>query len=88
LGLFRKYITQYIATHPATNKDMTMMCRHLQPTEKGIPLEIYVFTSDKRWINYEYIMADIFDHVIASVGYFDLELFELPTDRVYTENGD
>jgi miniconductance mechanosensitive channel len=88
LGLFRKYITQYIATHPATNKDMTMMCRHLQPTEKGIPLEIYVFTSDKRWINYEYIMADIFDHVIASVGYFDLELFELPTERVYTENGD
>jgi miniconductance mechanosensitive channel len=65
---------------------MTIMCRHLQPTEKGIPIEIYVFTSDKRWINYEYIMADIFDHIIASVAYFDLELFELPTGKGYIDN--
>lgn len=81
LGLFRKYINQYLEKHPAVNKNMTIMCRHLQPTEKGIPIEIYVFTSDKRWINYEYIMADIFDHVIASVPYFDLELFELPSNE-------
>ena len=58
-----------------------MMCRHLQPTEKGIPLEIYAFTSDKRWVNYEYIMADIFDHVIASVPFFDLDIFELPSNN-------
>lgn len=79
LGLFRKYINQYIEKHPAINKDLTMMCRHLQPTEKGIPIEIYAFSSDKRWENYEYIMADIFDHVIASVKYFDLEIFEFPS---------
>ncbi len=85
LGLFRKYINSYIETHPGVNKDMTIMCRHLQPTEKGIPIEIYVFTSDKRWINYEYIMADIFDHIIAAVPYFDLEIFELPTTGGYTE---
>jgi len=81
LGLFRKYITQYISSHPGVNKEMNIMCRHLQPTEKGIPIEIYLFTSDKRWINYEHIMADIFDHVIASVSYFDLEIFELPSGK-------
>lgn len=86
LGLFRKYINQYLATHPGINKDMTMMCRHLQPTEKGIPIEIYAFTNDKRWINYEYIMADIFDHIIASVGYFNLDIYELPSEKgVHTE---
>lgn len=85
LGLFRKYINQYLEKHPGINKDMTIMCRHLQPTDKGIPIEVYVFTKDKRWINYEYIMADIFDHIIASVGYFDLELFELPTDKGYLD---
>lgn len=79
LGVFRKYINSYIETHPGVNKDLTIMCRHLQPTEKGIPIEIYLFTSDKRWINHEYIMADIFDHVIASVSYFDLQIFELPS---------
>lgn len=77
LGLFRKYINQYIQTHPGVNKEMTLMVRHLQPTEKGIPLEIYCFSKDKIWVNYEHIMADIFDHIIASVKYFDLEIFEL-----------
>lgn len=86
LGIFRKYINQYLATHPGINKDMSLMCRHLQPTEKGIPIEVYAFSNDKRWINYEYIMADIFDHIIASVPYFDLEIYELPSGKgIYTE---
>lgn len=86
LGIFRKYINQYLATHPGINKDMSLMCRHLQPTEKGIPIEVYAFSNDKRWINYEYIMADIFDHIIASVPYFDLEIYELPSGKgVFTE---
>jgi miniconductance mechanosensitive channel len=79
LGLFRKYIMQYLQDHPGLNKDMHIMCRQLQSTAHGVPLEIYVFSSDKRWANYEYIMADIFDHVMASVIYFDLEIFELPS---------
>ena len=79
LGLFRKYIMQYLITHPGLNKDMHIMCRQLQSTAHGVPLEIYAFSSDKRWANYEYIMADIFDHVMASVIYFDLEIFELPS---------
>lgn len=76
LGLFRKYINQYILSHPGINKDMHLMIRHLQPTENGIPLEIYCFSKDKTWVNYEHIMADIFDHIMASVSHFDLEIFE------------
>lgn len=79
LGLFRKYIMQYLTDHPGLNKNMHIMCRQLQSTAHGVPLEIYVFSSDKRWANYEYIMSDIFDHVMASVRYFDLEIFELPS---------
>jgi miniconductance mechanosensitive channel len=78
IGVFRKYIDAYIKNHSAVNKDMTIMVRQLDPTAQGIPLEIYAFSSDKRWENYEYIMADIFDHLIAAVPYFDLEIFELP----------
>ncbi|WP_203258366.1 mechanosensitive ion channel family protein [Hyunsoonleella ulvae] len=79
IGVFRKYIQTYIENHSAINKDMTIMVRQLAPTAQGLPIEIYAFSSDKRWVNYEYIMADIFDHVLASVSYFDLEIFELPT---------
>jgi miniconductance mechanosensitive channel len=85
LGLFRKYIIQYMVNHPGLNKEMHMMCRQLQSTAHGVPLEIYTFSSDKRWANYEYIMADIFDHVMASVAYFDLEIFELPSQIGHLE---
>ena len=79
LGVFRKYAQTYLEQHSAINKDMMIMVRQLAPTSQGIPLEVYAFSTDKRWENYEYIMADIFDHLIAAVPYFDLELFELPT---------
>ena len=80
-GLFRKYLTNYLENYPSLNKDMTLLCRHLQPTSQGIPLEIYAFTNDKRFKNYEYIMSDIFDHILASVVYFDLEIFEMPSGK-------
>ena len=79
LGVFRKYIDVYLKNHSAINKDMMIMARQLAPTTQGIPLEIYAFSSDKRWENYEYIMSDIFDHLIAALPYFDLENFELPS---------
>jgi miniconductance mechanosensitive channel len=78
-GVFRKYLQSYIENHSAINKDMTIMTRQLAPTSQGIPLEIYAFSNDKRWENYEYIMSDIFDHTLAAVPYFDLEIFELPS---------
>ena len=77
IGVFRKFIETYIEHHSAINKDMMVMTRQLAPTPQGIPLEIYAFSKDKRWENYEYIMADIFDYIIAAVPYFDLEVFEL-----------
>lgn len=80
-GLFRKYLTNYLENYPGLNKDMILLCRHLQPTSQGIPLEIYAFTKDKRFENYEYIMSDIFDHILASVVYFDLEIFEMPSGK-------
>jgi miniconductance mechanosensitive channel len=80
IGVFRKFVETYIEHHSAINKEMMIMTRQLAPTPQGIPIEIYAFSKDKRWQNYEYIMADIFDYIIASVSYFDLEIFELPTD--------
>ncbi|RAJ26760.1 miniconductance mechanosensitive channel [Gelidibacter algens] len=82
LGVFRKYIQTYIEGHSGINKDMTIMVRQLAPTSQGIPLEVYAFSSDKRWVNYEFIMSDIFDHILSAITYFDLELFEL-TPTVY-----
>ncbi|GAB5563325.1 MAG: mechanosensitive ion channel [Winogradskyella sp.] len=76
-GVFRKYLLTYIENHSAINKDMTLMVRQLAPTAQGIPMEIYAFSDDIRWVNYEYIMGDIFDHVLASVSFFDLEIYEL-----------
>lgn len=80
-GLFRKYITNYLEHYPGINKNMILLCRQLQPTAHGIPLEIYAFSKDQRFEQYEYIMADIFDHIIASIVYFDLEIYEMPTDK-------
>ena len=76
IGLFRKYMETYIEAHSAINKDLMVMVRQLQPTAYGLPIEIYAFSSDKRWQNYEYIIADIFDHMIASVADFDLVISE------------
>lgn len=83
LGLFRKYITEYLFNYPGLNKDMLMLCRQLQSTSHGVPLEVYAFSHDKRFENYEYIMSDIFDHIIASVSYFDLEIFETISENEF-----
>tara|TARA_B100001057_G_scaffold493171_1_gene587082 strand:+ start:93 stop:1316 length:1224 start_codon:yes stop_codon:yes gene_type:complete len=76
LGLFRHYIKNYLYQHPKINKKMTIMCRQLTPTPTGVPLEIYAFIVDKEWVNYEGIVSDIFDHLLASISSFDLKNFE------------
>ena len=77
LGVFRVYIEQYLKAHPMTNDDLTMMCRQLEPTSQGIPIQIYAFSKDKEWTKYEALTSDIFDHLLSSVKYFNLECFEL-----------
>ena len=83
IGVFRKYIETYIENHSGIHKEMIIMVRQLTPDTQGIPIEIYAFSRDKRWENYEYIMADIFDHIIAAVPYFNLEIFELPSNSSF-----
>ncbi len=80
IGVFRKFVESYIEHHSAINKEMMIMTRQLAPSTQGIPIEIYAFSKDKRWQNYEYIMADIFDYIIAAVPYFDLEVYELASE--------
>lgn len=80
-GAFRIYIDHYLEQHPDINKDMMMMTRQLAPTAEGIPLELYAFSKDKVWANYERVMAGIFDHLLAAIPYFELECFEYPSGK-------
>lgn len=78
IGLFREYIQRYLLNNPKIHKQFILMVRQMQPTEHGLPLEIYAFTNTTELMVYERIMADIFDHIFAVVPYFHLELFESP----------
>ncbi len=79
IGVFRAYVNAYLRHHPQVHQEMTFLVRHLQPTPQGLPLEIYVFSRDQRWANYEAIQADIFDHLLAAVPHFNLRLFQYPS---------
>lgn len=79
IGTFRKYVESYLRNHPKIHQNMTFLVRQLQPTEKGIPIEIYVFSKDQAWANYEAIQADIFDHIMAVLPEFELRVFQNPT---------
>ena len=79
LGTFRAYLVAYLRNHPKINPDMTFLIRHLQPTENGIPVQIYVFSNDQVWANYEAIQADIMDHVLAILPFFELRVFQVPS---------
>ena len=77
-GTFRAYVVAYLREHPKIHNEMTFLVRQLAPTEKGLPLEVYVFSTDQRWAHYEAIQADIFDHLYASLREFDLRPFQAP----------
>jgi len=79
LGTFRAYVAAYLRAQPAVNPDMTFLVRHLPPGPQGLPVEIYVFSTDKVWANYEAIQADIFDHLLAVVPEFDLRVYQEPS---------
>lgn len=80
LGVFRAYLKAYLWKRSDINNDMTFLVRHLQPTEKGIPIQIYVFATTTDWAKYEDIQADIFDHVLAVIPEFDLRVFQFPSN--------
>jgi len=79
VGSFRAYVAAYLRKHPKIHQDLTFLIRQLAPTPKGLPIEIYVFTYDIEWANYEGIQADIFDHLLAVVPMFELRVFQEPT---------
>ena len=79
IGTFRAYLVAYLRNHPQINQDLTSLVRQLAPTEHGLPIELYVFSADQRWANYEAIQADIFDHMLAVLPLFDLRAFQSPT---------
>ena len=79
VGTFRAYLVAYLRQSAEIHQDMTFLVRQLQPTDKGLPIEIYVFSNDQAWANYEAIQADIFDHVLAVLPLFDLRIFQAPT---------
>jgi miniconductance mechanosensitive channel len=79
VGIFRKYLENYLRSKPGIRQDMTFLVRQLQPTDKGLPIEIYVFSRETAWVNYENLQSDIFDHIFAVVPEFGLKIFQAPT---------
>jgi len=79
VGTFRAYIEAYLRAHPQISQKLTFLVRQLQPTENGLPIEIYIFTTETDWLIYEAIQADIFDHILAAAPEFDLRIFQNPT---------
>ncbi len=79
IGTFRAYLVNYLKNHPKINQDLTILVRQLDPTVNGIPLQIYAFSNDIEWINYEGIQSDIFDHILAVIPQFELSLFQSPS---------
>ncbi len=81
LGVFRAYMKAYLRNHPKIHQELIMLVRQLQPTDKGIPLEIYVFSNRQAWAEYEDLQSDIFDHVLAVMPQFELRIFQAPNNR-------
>ncbi|MBU8932814.1 MAG: mechanosensitive ion channel family protein [candidate division Zixibacteria bacterium] len=78
IGTFRAYVVAYLRNHPKIHNDMTFLVRQLPPGEHGLPIEIYVFSNDQVWANYEAIQGDIFDHILAVIPEFDLRVYQYP----------
>jgi miniconductance mechanosensitive channel len=78
LGVFRAYLKAYLRNRPDIHQNMTFLVRQLQPAEKGIPIQIYVFTKTTEWVEYENIQADIFDHILSVIPEFGLRVYQFP----------
>ncbi len=79
LGVYRNYITYYLKQNPNIHQGLSLMCRQLEPTAQGIPLQVYAFSNDIRWVHYENIAGDIFEHLLAVMPRFYLKIYEMPS---------
>ncbi len=83
LGLFRAYVEIYLRQHPFVNGDLILMSRLLEPTENGIPFEVYCFSANKNWVSYESIQAEIMEHVTVSASWFGLRIYQNASGHDY-----
>ena len=81
IGTFRAYVLEYLKNLPTLNHNLILMVRQLSPTEHGLPIEIYCFTASTVWAEHESAQGDIFDHIMAVVPQFDLQIYQSPTGR-------
>lgn len=79
LYIFRHYLEHYLRNHPKVSQELIMTVRQLQPTAQGMPIELYFFSAETAWLSYEHLQAEVFDHVLAMLQYFDLKVFQSPT---------
>ncbi len=79
MGVFRKFMGNYLRNHPLVNTELTLIVRQLQPTAQGLPLELYFFSADKNWVAYEHLQADVFDYMISTLPQFGLRVFQSPS---------
>lgn len=84
LGTFRAYLDAYLKNHPQIHHGLTMLVRYLEPTASGLPIELYIFTNTTKWVEYEAIQADIFDHILAIISEFDLRIYQSPTGHDFS----
>ena len=75
-GLFRQYITVYLKQHPKVRQDLMLLVRQMQPDQNGLPIQVYCFLNDTRWVFFEGIQSSIFDHLISMVPVFGLRIFQ------------
>lgn len=87
IGTFRAYITEYLKQHPNVHPQMTCMVRLLEPSPTGIEMELYFFSNDTNWVNFELIQSDIFDHLLAIVPLFELRVFQSPSGFDWQQSG-
>ena len=85
VGTFRAYIEAYLKNNSKIHPKMTFLIRQLEPTSRGLPIQIYVFSNDINWVNYERIQADIFDHLLAVIPEFRLKIFQSPSGKDFSK---
>ncbi|MGD2067251.1 MAG: mechanosensitive ion channel, partial [Gemmatimonadota bacterium] len=85
VGTFRAYVLAYLQSHPGIHQDMTLLVRQLEPTSRGLPLQLYCFTRDTAWVSYENVQGDIFDHLLSMAPRFGLRVYQEPAGSDFRE---
>ncbi|MGM0640216.1 MAG: mechanosensitive ion channel family protein [Thermotogota bacterium] len=86
IALLREYVEYYIKNHRDINEKMIMMVRYLQNEGKGLPMEVYAFSKEKSWVNYEGVQNEIFQYIYSIIPFFDLRVYQYPSNKINLEN--